>query len=449
MCSYDYDQNSHRLTIHVPEAAVNSILILCRERKLGKATHKILQLFFLFRWLNEQRLVHLDTESLATMIFSKHYERAQKAISVLSEMGLLVKIQSYNTLSHRYFYRYYTRDFNIMGNIGKDNISFFYELTWCAERSVKRKLEIIPPHITNDIAVPISSANSTPVIVEPIDGFVKTFLGWYNELYFQGFFIPAGHFSPKDGRFYHALHHFSKLERADLVTWDGEHVKEAWDAPSAFFVVLGYYLRDIKTFTEGEKAKELRDESEQLLAIALDGRLYSEVQRYHNERAVIKYKRDDIKKYVQSYKNYSRSSLFRKDGRLKGCYWCERVRYIDMYFMEHFPAIRNMLLDYPRRLEEDERQPYKMVKLPDGSYTYEKKYRKVSNLQRDVLPTEFQLISLGLCRDLWERFGIKSVTVHDAIYMKESDAAKKIDIDALLSRRLGLSSVPIEEKALF
>ena len=67
------------------------------------------------------------------------------------------------------------------------------------------------------------------------------------------------------------------------------------------------------------------------------------------------------------------------------------------------------------------------------------------------MPYEFQLFSLGLCKDLFDLYRIKSVTVHDAIYMKASDAEKisSSDIDELLSERLGISDKIPRSYALF
>ena len=55
------------------------------------------------------------------------------------------------------------------------------------------------------------------------------------------------------------------------------------------------------------------------------------------------------------------------------------------------------------------------------------------------MPYEFQLISIGLCKRIYNKYGIRCLTVHDAIYMKQSDSEKtNIDIDRLLEIELGL-----------
>lgn len=443
MCSYDYDQNSHRLTIHVPEAAVNSFNKLCRERKLGKAIHNLSRLYFLLRWMNEHRLSHIDMESIAAITFSHHYERAQKAIAILRDMGLLITTQSYNSRSYRTFYHYYTRELKFEGGAGNETVVYNYIPTWQLALLMSRKFP--PPTSTgiHQTSLPSDNSLATNVSETPMDEFAETFTSWYDDLLFDGQFHLPGHFSEKDGRFYHKFHSYCKEQREAFITWDGERIVEVWDAHSAFFIVLGYYLRDIKQYADEADEQEFRGEAARLLALALDDRLYVDIQRYHNERADIKFNRDEAKREVQKYKNYSRSSLFRKDGNLKMCFWCERVRFIDRYFKENFPAIRDLFLDYPRHEEIDERHWH----LKNNEWV--PGIRKVSNLQHDIMPYEFQLFSLGICRDLWERFGVKSVTVHDAIYMKVSDAKKRIDIDALLARRLGMVMDSSKGVALF
>ena len=87
----------------------------------------------------------------------------------------------------------------------------------------------------------------------------------------------------------------------------------------------------------------------------------------------------------------------------------------------------------------------------------EQKYRvkSVSNLVHDIMPYEFRLVSLGVCRDIFNDYGIKSITVHDAVYMREADK-KRLDgaegsaneyIARLFARRLGVGAV--KSKPLF
>ena len=375
--------------------------------------------------MNEHRLFHIDMESIAAITFSHHYERAQKAIAILRDMGLLVISRSYNSRSYRTYYHYYTRKLAVTKTDGKGIVSYEYILTWQLALLMSRKFPQLTPKDVYPTSFPSDNSLATNVSETPMDEFAKTFTSWYDDLLFDGQFHLPGHFSEKDGRFYQKFHSYCKEQREAFITWDGERIVEVWDAHSAFFIVLGYYLRDIKQYADEAEEHEFRAEAARLLALALDDRLYVDIQRYHNERADIKFNRDEAKREVQKYKNYSRSSLFRKDGNLKMCFWCERVRFIDRYFKENFPAIRDLFLDYPRHEEIDERHWH----LKNNEWV--PGIRKVSNLQHDIMPYEFQLFSLGICRDLWERFEKGKGEHKSHAYLIAPQAEKRLeDIDA-------------------
>jgi hypothetical protein len=148
--------------------------------------------------------------------------------------------------------------------------------------------------------------------------------------------------------------------------------------------------------------------------------------------------RDVIKEWVNAYKNQSYSNLFKKNGDRTNHKWAKRFFYIDDFFKINFPCIRDMMLNYPRHKElvgADIQNNGRLIHVLNN--------KSISNLQRDVMPYEFELISLGLCKDLYDLYKIKSVTVHDAIYVKQSDAGRITysNINDLLLSRLGVSEV--------
>jgi hypothetical protein len=154
--------------------------------------------------------------------------------------------------------------------------------------------------------------------------------------------------------------------------------------------------------------------------------------------------RDGMKKQVQKYISKSYSRLFNKNGeRTKyiDAQWC---RYIDEYFQRNFPTIRQWILNYPRHKETKD-----VVDV--NGVTHKNQTVNVSEIHHDVMPYEFKLISMGLCKDLYKLYRVKSVTVHDAIYMKASDAdtISSSTIDDLLTERLGISDKAPRSYALF
>ena len=376
-------------------------------------------------------------------------DRTTLALNRLVEMGLLTVNRQISRLTYRQFYCYYTEAIPEATISNGESITLEYEIPPCTHNLLNGRATDSESSIVSSTTPPEFAAEDTSITSTPVDNFQKTFMGWYDELLFNGRSSYTGHFSEKDGRFYHQLHSSTREERSTIISWEGEHITEVWDAHSGFFIVLGYNLTHVRVYENSEMEAAFKDEASRLIRLAANDQLYEAIMSYHNRRSRLKLNRGDIKKHVQRYKNFKRSSLLRKDGTVKKYWWCERYRYIDQYFKTYFPNIRDLFLDYPRRTEIDNDQRYRVVHNVDGHYYYVPQTKSVSNLQRDIMPNEFQLISLGLCKDIWHQHGIKSVTVHDAIYMKKSDAQKGIDINAILAKRLGVSLEPLKSIALF
>jgi hypothetical protein len=108
-----------------------------------------------------------------------------------------------------------------------------------------------------------------------------------------------------------------------------------------------------------------------------------------------------------------------------------------MFFKEYFPYIRDYILDAEVIIEDNPNVGERQKGWNGWTYK-EGKTKKVSTLAREVMPYEFKLISEGICKVLYEEYGIKSITVHDAIYMRKSDAFRCPNIDTILRRILGL-----------
>ena len=306
------------------------------------------------------------------------------------------------------------------------------------------------------------SGKNTSPFGEYKDGFTDGFLQEYTKLtYTNGIYVGTElPIWQTDGRIHHKFHEISKAVRASDVLWDGEHITEIWDAHNAFFVLL--YAR-LLSLNKGN-IKDVRQFGE----LALSGKLYDKVQTVLGWQGY-NVSRDRVKELLNRYKNTTRNKLFypQQDGQkwrkrkgaasldciLKSKWYpnlstvfdnfnnhCmgsslsnfvmnHLIRRIDEDFMINYPTVRDYLLDYPTRTEIEEYETLKKR---------QKKTRKkiVSNLQRDITPLEFRLISEGICRTLFYEYGIKSLTVHDAIYVKVSDAERirreGINLDKLL-----------------
>ena len=145
-----------------------------------------------------------------------------------------------------------------------------------------------------------------------------------------------------------------KEKRLSTVRWDGEHVVEVWDAHSAFFIVMGYYLKYFKEYETEKERETFTTEANSIMKLACNDQLYSSLKKYHNDHAqnpVTCITRDGMKKEVQRYISKSYKRLFNKNGertKYLDAQWC---RYIDEYFQRNFPNIRQWILNYPRHKE--------------------------------------------------------------------------------------------------
>jgi len=442
-------ENMH-LTVSVPSDALQELkTILSKDKPIGKAFTNMAKTYVFLCWMNQEGQFHVSKRDLATMTYARHEDSLKKAIETLKEHGLLSTTYQGNRQGSRYYYTYNAQSFDYKQS-SNSTIEFGYDIPICSSYTLGK--DKIKTSRTGDLLN--NQFSSFPHICptdshfnNQVDTFRKQFIGWYEELSFGGQVIPHGSFSEKDGRYYHHFHALSKEERSATVLWDGEQVVEVWDAHSAFFIVMGYYLKNYKEYSSEKERKKFTSEADLMMKLAMNDKLYSNLQKYHNKHAqspVGYLTRDGMKKEVQRYISKPYNRLFNKNGertKYLDAQWC---RYIDEYFQRNFPNIRLWILNYPRHKE--------IKDVVDGNgMTHKNQLVSVSEIHHDIMPFEFKLISMGLCKDIYKLFRIKSVTVHDAIYMKASDADKisSSTIDELLSERLGISEKAPRSYALF
>lgn len=441
------DIANRHLTLLVSSDGVNELkVVLSKDKTIGKAFTNTAKTYSFLYWMNMNGQCHIDKKDLATMTFSRHENRLKKAIVLLEEKGLLSTTYKPNTQGSRYYYIYKTYSFDYKQTSDK-TIVYEYDIPLGSYHILIGK----QPKANDIINFQYSSlfhicpTDSHSSYSE--DSFEQQFLRWYDELSFGNKIVPKGHFSDKDRRFYHYFQTMPKEDRLSSVLWDGEQVVEVWDAHSAFFIVMGYYLKNFKEYSSEKERKKFTSEADLMIKLAMNDKLYSNLQKYHNKHAqspVGYLTRDGMKKEVQRYISKPYNRLFNKNGertKYLDAQWC---RYIDEYFQRNFPNIRLWILNYPRHKE--------IKDVVDGNgMTHKNQLVSVSEIHHDIMPFEFKLISMGLCKDIYKLFRIKSVTVHDAIYMKASDADKisSSTIDELLSERLGISEKAPRSYALF
>ena len=453
------DRENHHLTISVYSDALTKLKeILSDNKPVGKAFTNLAKTYVFLYWINSIKQYHVPKDGLAAMTYAKHEDSLTKAIDILKEHGLISTMRIQNKLCFRYYYTYNTYTFDYEKS--SDSImtyeydipiltyyTLFPQTNNVLYNTLSSSLLHIYPTDSTSTAVPAYSSPTFSILNDREIAFRKQFLSWYDELDFCNMVIPQGHFSQKDRRYYHHFHRISKEERQSSVLWDGEHIVEFWDAHSAFFIVIGYYLKYVKTYESEDERKAFLKETNYMMKLALENRLYLSLQQYHNKHAEYHVNRDKIKELAQTYLRKPYKRLFNKDGERTKYKDAMKCQYIDEFFQKNFPNIRLWLLHYPRHQEikdvEIERNGKKEI--------HKNQLVSVSDLHRDIMPYEFKLISLGLCRNLYDFYQIKSITVHDAIYVKASETEKisNSDINDLLSERLGISDKAPRCYALF
>lgn len=435
------DWNALHVEIEVYEEGFNVLrqhLVDVFQPKHRKSIYNTIKLYLFLRIMNECKITHIAKEDLACMFFSKHTERLTVPLDYLVEANLLEVHGAWNEARHHFYYTYITKGLNvdvkdkmntrIIEMEIPEHVLFYLKSPHLQLSASKTQLRCSPDeHKAKQTYVP-SIANNP---------FVCEFTGWYEELLFAGAHPMPGHFSEADGRFYHYFHYCPSDYRQKSVTWDGENLVEYWDASSAFFIVLCYGLREFVEYTDDNLKNQYMDETRKMLGLALSGNLYSVVQKYHNDRTNYPVTRDTIKEWCQIYKGVSYKYLFKKDGSYKQTYYVKRLRYIDEYFEANFPNIRNYILSYPR-IEVDNKNRKEWI-VVNGSLVCKYSPKWISRIHKDFMPLEFKLFSIGICKRIFDKYGVKCLTVHDAIYMKRSDAERlRVNVNELLEIELGL-----------
>ena len=218
------------------------------------------------------------------------------------------------------------------------------------------------------------------------------------EIPLSGFEVREGN----DSRLYHPFHSFSKETRNENIFWEGQHIQEAWDLHSAIFVYLWYDL-DKKHIIPTEELNRFYD------LVVRDRNLYETVQEFvrKNHSLNVELPREVIKTNLQIY-------LHNNKVPNDPCF-----KLIDLFFDKNFHNIRKYIINYSTRREYTGKEYTRRSK--NGKLSVIKQTKLVKNLYRDLIPFERMLITEGVCKTLLEEYNIKTVTVHDAIYMKTND----------------------------
>lgn len=479
-------------------ATVKNVYADCIARKFMDLNinqrNTLVRLFFFIVLMNSQFTTDLTYEQIAGAMEFKDNKTAGRYINLLVEQHFIYssfivspdgkKIKSYSAISMidtpnllgtrtlRYhidrtleeylfwnFYHSYHQT-NVYG------IPPLFDQPYIRKRYLKDKMEK-KQNSTPDVVAVEAGKNGketiehTAPVAEP-DNFIDRMFGFYGELKTHGkclSYLPP--FIQSDGRIHHRFHELSRKERETYVVWDDEQIEEIWDAHNMFFTLMFCDMSTKKIALP--KYKEL----------VLSGNMYTDVAAFISQKCGVQIPREKAKELLQQYKNTLPQKLVRRDGGYSGSInwiirnnaqygWTEKVainkwadnsmtdgemkgasqymlRFADEYFKCNYPKVRDYIMGYSTR-EEKGGTYTKYYKKTGKTVVCHKKGKVISNLQRDLTKYETEIVSNRICQQLYEQYGIKSVSVHDAIYVKKSDAEKirnnGISIDDLFRKEV-------------
>ena len=208
----------------------------------------------------------------------------------------------------------------------------------------------------------------------------------------------------EDGRIYHNFHNIEHEHRNNIL-FDGEHIVESFDVHNCNFCLLWSVLDD--TVPEEEKKR--------FYNLVISGKFYEEIMNYANlhQGGVGRYwDREWTKEQCVAYLNTTQRTIAagrRAIDKKKLTYTTKDGKYefqvdgyyrawVDKYFEENYPEVRNFINKVKNK---DERK---------GALHYL------------LAPIETKIITFGIIKDLYEKYGIEALSLHDGIYVKESDA---------------------------
>ena len=217
------------------------------------------------------------------------------------------------------------------------------------------------------------------------------------------FYDSPCRFNDTDFRFYHPFHNLKK-EMRKQVKLDDEPLVENFDVHNCHYALLNALIKNERSIPQEEKDKFWELTVEQ-------GQLYESFVEFVHEEGVTRdrVKTEAFAKYL-NYKNDTMNRLRRNyenpDAPKRQVNAQRLLILLDIYFETVFPNIRKFI------------------------YTIRNKDYKALHYEMNKIETS--IITFGIAKELYEKYGVLALTLHDGIYMKQSDADKL--------KRLGVST---------
>ena len=197
-----------------------------------------------------------------------------------------------------------------------------------------------------------------------------------------------------DGRIYHRFHAINSYYRKTRLYLDGELLVENFDIHNAYWQFMNCILPDKINFTERNNFYKL----------TTSGLFYEDVRDWINKTFGANWTREDAKLYSNTYCNTTTK-------------YNETLKSVDAYFKENFPEIRNFIRNY----KTEKQSVTKKIINKHGKKVNHTTTKKVSLIYKALNEAETKIMVMGICKELFENYGIEALTLHDGLYMKKSD----------------------------
>lgn len=220
-----------------------------------------------------------------------------------------------------------------------------------------------------------------------------------------------------DNRIYDYFHSIPSSIRNSRIYLDNEVLVENFDVHNARWQMMNCILD--KSIPQQEK--------DRFYNITTSGLFYEDIQMWINNTFGCNWTREDAKLYANTY----------CDTVAK---YNETLKSVDEYFKVNFPNIREFIRNYPTEI----RPVTKRVMNKYGKIINHTTRKRVSMIYKELNKVETKIMIYGICKHLYENYGIEAITVHDGLYMKQSDAnllkANNISVEGLFKEFLNISN---------
>ena len=190
-----------------------------------------------------------------------------------------------------------------------------------------------------------------------------------------------------DNRIYTGFHTLDKTIRS-RVYMDNEPLVECFDVHNCHATLINAILPD--SIPAAEKAL--------YLSKTISGTFYEDVMSWVNYRFSANWTREFTKTAVNKYLNLSRNTID-KANKAKKSIHADAVC-VDAYFSTLFPSIREFITNTPKKNSD----------------------KDTLNYMLNVVETN--IITNHICKDLYEKYDIHAISLHDGIFVKLSDCSR-------------------------